>query len=194
MEEQKPAVRFRAILEVVGTPKAFVEKTLADYLEKIKKEPHLKLLQVAKEQPEEKEGYWGTFAELELEAEDIYSLTGFCFDYMPSSVEVDQPESLTWTCQEMTDYLTDLQGKLHSVDTIARSMMGDNRVLNKNFLSLLLNFVEFLLKGKAMTVAEISTEVGIASEKLTPMLDGFVNIGKLKKEGEQYVLSAPTSP
>ncbi len=99
---EKGQIHFRTIVEVVGRPKEHVEETIRGHVEKIKKDESLEIINqdfadVKKEEDKEnQEGLWLTFVELELWIKNLPSLIGFCFDYMPSSVEIIEPKQLTF--------------------------------------------------------------------------------------------------
>src|SRR3989344_60198 len=89
-------VHSRVIVEVVGKPKEHVEDTIKNYVEKLKTNPDFEIIthniSEANEIKDEKNpGLWGTFAEIEMITETFSNMVGFCFDYMPSSVEILSP-------------------------------------------------------------------------------------------------------
>src|SRR3989338_2726967 len=94
-EEKKDLIRCRAILEVLGKPKEHVEKTIKLLVEKVKEDPEISVLneRYSEITPQEKTMF-SIYVELEMVVKGITTLTGFCFDFMPSSLEIEKPEQL----------------------------------------------------------------------------------------------------
>src|SRR3989338_7804882 len=109
---------FRAVVELFGKPQEYIEETMKQYVEKHKQDKHYKVLKVefAEIKKQEKEELWATFAELEVATTDLIKLTDFCLDYMPSIIEIIEPESLTISGGEFSLFLNDFQSTLHGVD------------------------------------------------------------------------------
>ena len=86
---EKTHLRCKIIIEVLGKPKEHVEESIRDYVEKIKKDTGFIVLNADFAASEEKEeGLWATFVELDMVVKGLPKLIAFCFDYMPSSLEI----------------------------------------------------------------------------------------------------------
>lgn len=182
---------FRTILELVGRPKEHIEKTMREYVAKIKTDKQFKVLheEIADIKKQEKEELWATFAELEIEAKEVTKMTQFCFDYMPSIVEVLEPAKLEFTGEELSIIINDLQSKLHAVDMVAKQMKAENDFLKKNLSGLVKNYLTVLLKGReGLTSEQLSNLTGIQKEKLEDYLDILIDEGKVDLKGELYSL------
>ena len=123
----------RLILEVLGKPREHVEESLKKYLEAIKKgagEDFLRAKVVEAKKTEEniQNGveYYSSFAELEILFKDIQELAIFCFDYMPSSVEIIKPDNLTLRNVDMSNIMNDLQARSHQVDSVVKGLKSEN--------------------------------------------------------------------
>lgn len=126
-------LKVRAIIEILGSPQEHVNKTMQMILAKVKEYPEMKVL---KEQlfTAEKMGdkpLWSTFAELEVEAKKVETLTGFCFDFMPSSLEILEPEELKMEHHTVSDFLNDLIGRLHQYDMVLKNVHAENILLKQ---------------------------------------------------------------
>jgi len=170
---------------MMGAPKEYIEKTLTDYLEKLKKEG-VKIKQEVVEKATKQGELFSTFAELDIEFDKIEDLFGFCFDSMPSSVEILEPEELLITASDFSDYLNDLQAKLHEVDMVVKTTRAQNAVLDKNAMNVFKNFIKHLSKN-GMTTEEMSKIVGIEPKNLQKFVDILVKEDKIKKEGDKYL-------
>ena len=87
---------FRTVIEVLGKPKEHVESSIKSYVEKIKTDESFSVLKedFAETEKREDADLWATFSELEIKTSSIKNLTGFCFDYMPSMLEVVEPKKI----------------------------------------------------------------------------------------------------
>ncbi len=126
-------LKARAIIEILGSPEEHVKKTMQMILDKVKKYPDTKILQ-EKMFPAEKisdKNLWSTFAELDMEVKSIQTLTGFCFDFMPSSIEIIEPEELPMQHHAISDVLNDLLARLHQYDMVLKNIHAENILLKK---------------------------------------------------------------
>jgi hypothetical protein len=181
-------IKARVIVEIVGKPKEHVEKAMNEYVGKIKKDPRMKILEEDIAPVKEEGEYFGTFAEIVMDFKDMFILGNFCFDYMPSSIEVIEPEEIKLTNRDIAAVFNDLQGKLHRVDMVAKQANMQNRNLKTNMHGLLKNFLGVLLKIKPMNCEKLCIFVGTDEKTLKPLLEGMVRDNFLKKEGEEYSL------
>src|SRR3989338_2372750 len=104
-------IRCRTIIEVLGKPKEHVESSIKDYVEHIKKDSELVILKEEFSEIKEQGKLWSQFVELELVVKGTNKLIGFCFEYMPSSIEIIKPESLDMSNAELASFLNDLQAR-----------------------------------------------------------------------------------
>lgn len=179
----------KVIVEVLGTPKEHVEKTLKSVIEKIKEDESLSVLKgkVFKAKPKGK--FFTMFAEMEILFDDFSNLTIFCLDYLPSSVEIIEPLDFKAKSVNITHVLNDLLAKLHNVDMVMKSIQAKNLILERNSLNLLKNIVVLTLKdGKKKSLEELSKATGISIKALEPFLQNYLKDGAIKKVGKKYAL------
>ena len=181
-------LQFRALIEVLGKPKEHVEKSIQSYIEKLKTDEKFSIkssvFMDAKEQ--EKTKLWATFAELEIETEKLDDIVYFCFDYMPSSVEILSPQELTFNSQSLSFTLNDLQAKLHQVDMVAKQVKMERDHMQKNSTLLLRNFILVLLSKNKLNIEQMSKFTGVESKKLGDFLDKLIDEEKVELEGDLY--------
>jgi len=189
-EEKKDLIRVRAILEVLGKPKEHVENTIKLLVENVKEDPEISILneKYAEIKPQGKTMF-STFVELEMVVKGINALVGFCFDFMPSSLEIEKPEQITLKNIDISNILNDLQSKLHSVDTIAKTLKAEKEFLQRNLNTMISNIMLVLIKINKNTVEELSKFTGINEEELKNRLEKLIKEGKLKKEEDKYQLA-----
>lgn len=188
--EKKDLIRCRAILEVLGKPKEHVEKTIKILAEKVKENPEISVLneKYSEVTPQEKTMF-STFVELEMVIKGITELTGFCFDFMPSSLEIEKPELFTLKNRDISNILNDLQAKLHSVDMVAKTLRAERDFLKRNLNTMIANIITILIKLNKDTLEDISKFSGINQDEMEKHLERLIKEGKIKKEEDKYLLS-----
>ncbi|MBI5065831.1 hypothetical protein HZA97_06345 [Candidatus Woesearchaeota archaeon] len=181
-------IQVSAIIEMLGGPKEYIESTLRKYIEKIKKDGTDIKTEVYHEGVS-RETLFSTFVELEVHFNEVDDLLDFCFESMPSSIEIMHPESITLHSNILTDFFNDLQAKIHQNDMLVKNYRAQNKVLDNNAMNVFRNFLLFLVKQNPLTAEEASKNVGINAEQLSPFFDKLVEEGKIRKEGDKYVYS-----
>ncbi|MBU2634295.1 MAG: hypothetical protein KJ674_03550, partial [Nanoarchaeota archaeon] len=122
-------IKTRLIVEIAGFPKEHIEETMKRVMEKIKAEK--KVLKYNIYEAEQKDKLFSTFAEVEIEFPNLDELSGFCFDYMPSSIEILSEEKLNMVPKEYENILNDILAKLHHYDMIIKNLKAENMNLKK---------------------------------------------------------------
>lgn len=178
----------RIIVEVVGKPKEHVEESLRIAIKKIREQENIILKEGDLYKAKEKDGLWSTFSELELLFKDIKSLVGFCFEYVPSSIEILEPKDLKFDTNELSNLINDFLSKLHLIGIGLKKLNAENQILNKNATALLRNMLMISLRGKEKTLKDISKFVAVPEKQLKPFIDIMVKNNLIKKEGDKYKL------
>ena len=126
-------LKVRAVIEILGSPEQHVKKTMQMILDKVKQYPDTKVLNQKTFETEKMgdKNLWSTFSELEMEVKNIQTLTGFCFDFMPSSLEIIDPEELAMPHHAISDVLNDLLARLHQYDMVLKNIHAENIMLKK---------------------------------------------------------------
>ena len=131
MAEQK--IRAVMIIEIAGRPPEHIKDALKAHVGVMKTMKGVDYLSErfsdAKMVDQEKEIY-SCFAEIEVEVETFLRLTELMFDFLPSSIEVLEPENIKFNSQQATMFLSDLCGRLHKYDEIAKiAQMKNNQLM-----------------------------------------------------------------
>ncbi|HLD33478.1 MAG TPA: hypothetical protein VJB66_02045 [Candidatus Nanoarchaeia archaeon] len=189
-------LKCRIVIELMGKPKEHIEQTMQKYIEKIKTEEMISVLDVqladatlidtnAQEEGQVKQ-MWTIFAELEMLMKEPKVLTTFCLNYMPASIEIIEPEEIVWTNQKTTMFFNDLQARLHQLDMIAKQTKTEVVYLRKNIHDLLKNYVTLLLRHNALTAEQLSKLIGVKKEILEDFLDTLIDKEIIVMDGEKY--------
>lgn len=138
--EDTKKIRASMILEVLGKPAEHVEETLKTLVTKIGEEKGVELKESKINKPKELDGkqagFFTSFAEVEVEVEEMMQLVMLMFGYMPSHVEVIEPHLVALTNSSWAEILTAITQKLHAYDEIARITQIEKQVLEKKLREL----------------------------------------------------------
>ena len=156
-------IRCRTIIEVLGKPKEHVEKAISEYIGHIKEDSGLVVLAENYSEAKDQGKLWSKFVELDLVIKGTSKLITFCFEYMPSSLEVLKPEHIILTNPEISNFLNDLQARLH-------------------------NAVLICLKVSSLSMDQLSQITGVDKKELETFTENLLKENKIKKEGEIYSL------
>lgn len=186
----------RCIIEVAGTPKAHIEKTIKLVVETIKNQEDIILKsgdvfetkEVDMKDLKHKGKLYSTYTEIELLFKNTQTLLGFCFDYMPSSVELLDPKDLVFDTNGFAGLINDLIAKLHTVDMLLKNLKAENQILNQNASDLLRNLIILSLSSKPKRINMVSKDTGIPEKQLKPFMDVMVQNKKVKVEKGVYSL------
>ena len=181
-------IELRAVIEVLGKPKEHVENMLTTIIGKLKEDSRfiLKEDRIHECVQQKDTELFATFAEVELKMQGFDNITNFCFDFMPSSIEIASPSEIKISAAEYSNYLNDLQAKLHQVDMIAKKMKVERDMNASNMAALLKNNILVLLNHNKLSITQLSGLTGVDSEKLADYLDKLIDMGKIDLEGDKY--------
>lgn len=186
-----PNIVCRAVVEVLGKPKEHVKSSLQSYMEKLEGDERytIKSKDIAEiKKQDEKQELWTMFAELEFECKRVEDIIAFCFDYMPSIIEILEPSELKFTDEETSHFLNDMQAKLFQVDMVAKQLTMQNNHLQTNMAGLMKNFLTVLLGNNKLTLKQLATLTGVPENKIGDYLDKLIDLGEVEQEGEHYNL------
>ncbi len=175
----------RCIVEMFGTPKEFITKKLTEHVEQLKKDK-IKVDSAKYAEPIEKEKMFSQYVELVISFKDAQQLLNFCFDSLPSSIEILSPDKIEIPMTALEDVLNDFQAKLHHADAMLKNLGIQKQVLDRNAVNILHNFIKYACSEKPRTTEELAKIVGMKTEDVTKFLDGLVERKILKKEGTKY--------
>ena len=134
MAEQQKWLKTVMIVEIAGFPKEHIEQTIVLLGEKFAYD--LKTVKVTKRLVREPQQIknskiWSGFVEFHCDVQNLATLIGLIFDYMPSSVEIIEPESITEDALCLAGILNDLAAKLHQYDATVKTLRAKTIILEK---------------------------------------------------------------
>jgi hypothetical protein len=181
---------FRAVIEILGKPKEHIDKSLRGFIKQLKENEEYEVISedYAELKKQEEQELWMGFAELEVKTAKIEQLTAFCFNYMPSLIEIIEPKELRISERDFSTFLNDLQSKLHTVDMVAKQVKMENDHLKKNMSALMRNYLLVLLAKESMTAEQISNLTGVKQDNLEDYLDHLIDEGKVDLKDGRYNL------
>lgn len=188
-------ILFRAVVEVLGKPKEHVDSTLKGYLQKLKENSKYQVVQedMAELKQHEESELWMAFAELEIKTAGVTEIIDFCFDYMPSLIEIIEPEELKLDSLTISSFLNDMQAKLHGVDMIAKQMKIENQLTNNSLAKLLNNYIVILLRSNNLTSKQLSIYTGMNIDVLEDYMDKMIDEGRIDLKDGIYFLKEPAA-
>lgn len=126
-------IRLKAVFEIAGFPAEHVEKSLKVISEKIAKEKGMIIIKETHHKPNAiSEKFFSAFIEMEFLSDSLAQLMGMLYDYMPSSVEIIEPEDpISDDPQAVTMILNDLLAKLHNYNQLIHALKAENTIFRK---------------------------------------------------------------
>ena len=177
-------IRCKIIIEILGKPKEHVEETIKNYIEQIKNDSELIVLNADFSEVAQKDKLFAIFCELDIVIKGIPKLIEFCLDYMPSSVEITKPEEFSMNKSNVEDLINDLQARLHSVDMIVKKQKNENDFLKQNLNKVVSNIILISLAAGNMDKESLSKVTGISDKELKIFIDRLIKEDKIsEKEG-----------
>lgn len=179
----------RAIVEILGKPEKHVQDTLREYVQKMKENKNLIILKEDySETKAQEEELFSIFVELELLIKGVGEIVFFCFDYMPSSVEILEPEQLIYKNRELSAFLNDLQQRLHTYDMALKQFKARNeRLMNENLILMKTSVILALSKEK-MNKEKLITRTGLPEDRLEKLLSIMLKESRITEEEGIYGL------
>jgi hypothetical protein len=126
-------IRLKMIIEVAGFPEDHINTSIKTIAEKLDKEKGLITIErTAHNASKVSDKVFSAFMELEILSETLTQLMGLVYDYLPSSVEIIEPEDpISDDPQAVTMILNDLLARLHRYNQMIHALKAENIVLKR---------------------------------------------------------------
>ena len=132
MSSDEIKMRAVMILEIIGKPKEYLVESLEKHIGNMEKERGVTIVSKSIRSPElvkDQKDFYTTFAEVEVEVEEILGIVDLMFKYMPSHIEIISPEMLAMSNGVFNETLNELVRRLHGYDELARILQTEKQAL-----------------------------------------------------------------
>jgi len=139
-EKETKGIRAVLVLEMIGKPPEHMTETLKELIKKIDEEKGVEVLEKKINEPvliKDQKEFYTTFAEIEVEVEQILHLAVLMFKYMPAHIEIIEPELIVLSNNGWSEILSELVRRLHSYDEIARVLQFQNAQMQEKLKELM---------------------------------------------------------
>ena len=139
MDQSEKKIKALLILEIIGRPPEHVIATLNEIIGKINAEKGVTISNKKIKEPvlvKDQKDLYITFAEIEVELKEILYLPILIFKYMPSNIEIFEPEAITLNTAGWNDIFNEFTRRLHEYDEIARVLDFQNKELQEKLKEL----------------------------------------------------------
>lgn len=120
------------ILEILGKPKEYVAESMETLLKRLSEEKGVTITKRTVHEPKEVESakdLFTTFADLEVDFDALDNYFGIMFAYMPSHIEILEPEKLPVTNAHLNDLGNVLMQRLHNYDAIVKKLITEREII-----------------------------------------------------------------
>jgi len=154
-DKNKESIRAAIILEAIGRPREHLTATLEGLTKQMQDEKGVEVVEKKINEPialKDHKDFYTSFAEIEVEVEDILYLAVLMFKYMPSHIEVISPELIALTNNGWNDIFSELLRRLHSYDEVAGVLQMEKKILENKLREVLGQKSELVkqeIKGEA---------------------------------------------
>jgi hypothetical protein len=126
------------ILEILGRPADYIKESASALVDNLGKEKGVKVLKksVADSKKVEGKEMFSTFAEIEVETENILVLFDVMFRYMPAHIEILEPTEMRMESADLDAMLSNLIFKLHRYDELAKILTIEKQILTQQVMHL----------------------------------------------------------
>jgi hypothetical protein len=132
-------IRAAIILDVIGKPPKHLIESLERIIDEMDKEKGVTVKMKEIKEPtlmKDQKDFYTTFAEIEVEVEEVLYLAVLLFKYMPAHIEIISPEIIGLTNNSLNDLLNELARRLHGYDEVARMVQMEKGILQKKIKEL----------------------------------------------------------
>ncbi len=144
-ERETKGIKVMLIIEVIGRPPEHLIETLENIIKRIDEEKNVTVRSKKINEPKlmkDNKDFYSSFAEIEVEVEEILYLAILMFKYMPAHIEIIEPELIALTNNGWNDILNELTRRLHGYDEIAKVLQFERAMLEKKLRETLSGKVE----------------------------------------------------
>lgn len=135
MTDQENKIIIRSVVEIAGYPESFVDQTMENVAINLRKNEAMTVLEAKKFPTKAIDKMFSTFTEFDLEFKQFDDVLAFCFNVMPSSIEILEGKS-SFESTEVVALLNDVLGRLHEYDMVVKNLRANVVLLEKKVAEL----------------------------------------------------------
>ena len=186
----KEKVRIHTILELVGTPKNHIEKTIELLVKQLGEQDGIKIedKEVSDAQKTD-DDMFGAFAELTMEMKDLTTLNHFAVNYTPAAIELLEPETVKMDPVTFNEVYGDILAKLHMSNTEIVELKNQRKQVLRSLNALVRNTILILVEDKPRTKEEIAEQTGVDKKRINKVLQVMTKNNTLSKEDDTYTVA-----
>lgn len=126
-------IKARMVVEALGTPKETLSRALKAIIGGIedRKDVEVTKKEIAKPEKIKNSFLYSGFIEFECKVKDFQTLLGLILDFLPSVVEIIEPDSISMPSVELQPILNDLISKLKRYDNNIKALIAKTVILEK---------------------------------------------------------------
>jgi len=132
MNSTETKIRAMFVVEILGRPPEYLTETLNKIVGEIKEEKGVQVKEVKINEPtlmKDQKDFYTSFAEVDVETDNVLYLTILMFKYMPAYVEIISPQNISLTNSDLGDVINELTRRLHGYEEIARVLQTEKSIL-----------------------------------------------------------------
>ncbi len=122
------------ILEILGRPKEHLTESLNALIDKMNTEKGTRVKEKTIHEPvlvKDSKDLFTTFSEVFLELDSLEEYFEIMFRYMPSHIELINPEEIALQNSDLNQLASKLMQRLHDYDALAKKALMENDILLK---------------------------------------------------------------
>lgn len=134
MNSDEKKIKAVLVLEAIGKPPEHLVETLNKIVKKIDEEKGVSVESSKVKEPhlmKDQKEFYTTFAEVEVEVEEVMYVAMLMFKYMPAHVDIISPETFKMSNNEFNEILNEVTRRLHGYDEVARVIQTEKAILEK---------------------------------------------------------------
>ena len=182
-----------SIIELLGRPKESVESGLKQVVSTLESSDIVKAGEIEVSDvvnAKDTKTMFAGFIEFDVEFKTYDDIFGFLIDFMPSSLEINEPAELKLDHASFNNMLSDVIAKLHEYDKIVKDTITERVFLERKMDLLIRNLVMVILSdGKKMTALDIAQRAGIDQESVRAWLNQMQKDKVVNSDGHEYSLA-----
>lgn len=140
MNSDEKKVKAVLILEVIGRPPEYLTETLNNLIKKMSEEKGVTVKGTKINEPvlmKEQKDFYSSFAEIEVEVDEVLYLEILIFKYMPAHIEIISPQNLALSNADFNDLFNELTRRLHGYEEIARILQSEKMILENQLKAII---------------------------------------------------------